>query len=150
MLASDYVLQGAVTLLEKVRDGELRLDRTIEVSVTNAAEKKRIVRPVGARTWRRSTTCCGRTSATSASPSRERRTMPERREAWRRLVRRRHKAVRLVEELGLRTQRLQPLLEKLARDLARHGRAHREQLAELRQRRPPRRASRARAASCAT
>ena len=39
MLATDYVLQGAVTALEKVRDGQLRLDRTIEVSVTNTAEK---------------------------------------------------------------------------------------------------------------
>jgi RNA polymerase primary sigma factor len=37
----------------------------------------------------------------------------ERREAWRRLVRRRGRAVRLVEELGLRTQRLQPVLDKL-------------------------------------
>ncbi len=40
MLATDYVLQGAVALLRKVRDGQLRLDRTIEVSVTNTAEKK--------------------------------------------------------------------------------------------------------------
>ena len=36
-----------------------------------------------------------------------------RRQAWRRLLNRRAKAVHLVEELGLRTQRLQPLLEKL-------------------------------------
>ena len=43
MLASDFVLQGAVTLLKKVRDGELRLDRTVEVSVSDAAEKKRII-----------------------------------------------------------------------------------------------------------
>ncbi len=43
MLASDFVLQGAVTLLKKVRDGELRLDRTVEVSVTDAAEKKQIL-----------------------------------------------------------------------------------------------------------
>jgi RNA polymerase primary sigma factor len=33
--------------------------------------------------------------------------------AWRRLLNRRMKCVRLVEELGLRTQRLQPMLEKL-------------------------------------
>ena len=39
--------------------------------------------------------------------------MPQRHAAWRRLVRRRSKAVRLVEELNLRTQRLQPLVEKL-------------------------------------
>jgi RNA polymerase primary sigma factor len=38
--------------------------------------------------------------------------MRERRLAWRRLISRRSKAVRLIEELGLRTQRLQPLLEK--------------------------------------
>ncbi len=44
MLACDFVLQGAVKLLEKVRDGELRLDRTIEVSVTNTQEKKRILK----------------------------------------------------------------------------------------------------------
>ena len=39
--------------------------------------------------------------------------MRERRAAWRRLVRRRNKAVRLVEELNLRTGRLQPLFDKL-------------------------------------
>ena len=43
MLANDYVLQGAVTLLKKVRNGELRLDRTVEVSVTDATEKKQIL-----------------------------------------------------------------------------------------------------------
>ena len=42
MLATDYVLEGATQALEKVRDGELRLDRTIEVSVTNTAERVRI------------------------------------------------------------------------------------------------------------
>ncbi len=47
MLASDYVLQGAVALLEKVRDGKLRLDRTIEVSVTNTAGKKKIMQRLG-------------------------------------------------------------------------------------------------------
>ena len=39
MIATDFVLQGAVETLEKVRAGELRLDRTIEVSVTNTSEK---------------------------------------------------------------------------------------------------------------
>ena len=32
--------------LEKVRDGQLRLDRTIEVSVTNTTEKKRILKRI--------------------------------------------------------------------------------------------------------
>ncbi len=39
--------------------------------------------------------------------------MSARRAAWRRLVRRRNKAVRLVEELNFRTTRLQPLLDKM-------------------------------------
>ena len=36
-----------------------------------------------------------------------------RHEAWKRLVRRRNKAVRLIEEMNLRTNRLQPMFEKL-------------------------------------
>ena len=44
MLGNDFVLQGAVELLEKVQNGELRLDRTIEISVTNTAEKKRTLK----------------------------------------------------------------------------------------------------------
>ncbi len=43
MLATDFMLRGAVDALQKVHDKKLRLDRTIEVSVTNKAEKKRIL-----------------------------------------------------------------------------------------------------------
>jgi RNA polymerase primary sigma factor len=46
MLATDFVLQGACKLLEQVRDSKLRLDRTIEVSVTNATEKKAIMKRI--------------------------------------------------------------------------------------------------------
>ncbi len=41
------MLHGAVELLEKVERGELRLDRTIEISVTNTAEKKRVLKRIG-------------------------------------------------------------------------------------------------------
>ena len=37
------MLRGAIDALQKVLDKKLRLDRTIEVSVTNKAEKKRIM-----------------------------------------------------------------------------------------------------------
>ena len=47
MLATDYVLQAALEILTKVFRGELRLDRTIEVSVTNTTEKKRIMKRLG-------------------------------------------------------------------------------------------------------
>jgi RNA polymerase primary sigma factor len=111
MLATDYVLEGAVALLEKVRDGELRLDRTIEVSVTNTTEKKNIMRRLGPnlRTLRhllRENRHDFLQSVNLREP------MAERRAAWRRLVRRRNKAVRLVEELNLRTNRLQPIFDK--------------------------------------
>jgi len=112
MLASDYVLQGAVTLLKKVRDGELRLDRTVEVSVTDAAEKKQIISllPPNLSTLDHLLRQNLRDFRITVS---RRRRMTERRAAWRRLVRRRHKAVCLVEELNLRTPRLQPLLDQL-------------------------------------
>jgi len=57
-------------------------------------------------------------------------TTRQRHDAWRRLVSRRCKAVRLVEELGLRTQRLQPLLDDL-REISRRMDMLMEELKEL-------------------
>jgi RNA polymerase primary sigma factor len=112
LLGCDFILQGAVSLLKKVRDAELRLDRTIDVSVTDAAQKKQIMGLLGPNlaTLDHLLRQNRRDFKVVISKSRK---MSERREAWRRLVLRRHKAVRLVEELELRTQRLQPLMEKL-------------------------------------
>jgi RNA polymerase primary sigma factor len=112
MLASDYLLQGAMGLLKKVRDGKLRLDRTIEVSVTNTAEKKNLLKRLDPNL---------RTLVQLLRQNRKdfyvaiskRQPIELRRAAWRRLVRRRNKAVRLIEELNLRTNRLQPLLDKM-------------------------------------
>jgi len=112
MLATDYVLQGAVEALEKVRDGQLRLDRTIEVSVTNTAEKKRILK----RIWPNLATLrhlLKQNNADYRIAVSKRYPMRERRAAWQRLIRRRNKAVRLVEEMNLRNNRLQPLFERL-------------------------------------
>jgi len=112
MLATDYVLQAAVGLLESIRDSKLRLDRTIEVSVVNVREKRRLMKVLlpNLRTLRH---LVWRNKQDFAVALDKRRRMKERRAAWRRLVVRRSKAARLVEELGLRTQRLQPILEKL-------------------------------------
>ncbi len=113
MLASDYLLHGAVGLLEKVRDGKLRLDRTIEVSVTNTTGKKKIMQRLGPNLKTlvhllRRNVADFRVAISRSTP------MTQRRQAWKRLICRRNKAVRLVEELNLRTGRLQPLLHKLA------------------------------------
>ena len=44
MLATDYVLHAAIDMLKSIRDGRSRLDRTIEVSVINIREKKRLTK----------------------------------------------------------------------------------------------------------
>ncbi|MFM9196494.1 MAG: sigma-70 factor domain-containing protein, partial [Planctomycetia bacterium] len=47
MLANDFILSGAVSLLERVKAGTIRLDRTIEVAVTNTKEKARFLKRLG-------------------------------------------------------------------------------------------------------
>ena len=112
MLATDYVLQGAAEALEKVQKGQLRLDRTIEVSVTNTTEKKRILKRIGPnlRTLRHLLKQNHRDYRLAVG---KKNSMRERRAAWQRLTRRRNKCVRLVEEMNLRNNRLQPLFVKL-------------------------------------
>lgn len=112
LLANDFVLQGAVSALEKVQSGELRLDRTIEVSVTNTAEKRKIMKRIGPNLdtlrYLLSRNYIDFRIAISKSQPKKVRHL-----AWKRLVRRRNKAVRLIEEMNLRIQRLQPLVDKL-------------------------------------
>jgi len=112
MLATDYILQGAVELLESVRDSKLRLDRTIEVAVTNTVEKKRILKRIlpNVATLRHLLKANHADYRLAVSHSQS---APARRAAWQRLIRRRNKAVRLIEEMNLRNNRLQPLFEKL-------------------------------------
>jgi RNA polymerase primary sigma factor len=130
MLGTDYMLQAAIGLLEKVREGKLRLDRTVEVSVTNLHEKRHIMgllepnlatlRELLARNQRDF-----RVAISRSQPKRLRKA------AWKRMIRRRGRAVRLVEEIGLRTQRLQTLLEKI-RQVAERMSVVRRQLRDLR------------------
>lgn len=112
MLATDYVLQAAMEILEKVRDGRLRLDRTVEVSVTNVKVKKHIMGLLGPNLHTLGHLLM-QNRQDFAVVINKRQPWQARRRAWRSLTVRRNKAVRLIEELGLRTQRLLPLLEKL-------------------------------------
>ena len=112
MLANDFVLRGAVDLLEKVRDRKLRLDRTIEISVTNTAEKKRTLKRIvpNLKTIYRLLELNKKDfkfAVTKSNPIRERR------KVWHGMVIRRNKVIRLVEEMNLRIQRLYPIMEKL-------------------------------------
>ncbi|MBX3423600.1 MAG: sigma-70 family RNA polymerase sigma factor [Pirellulaceae bacterium] len=117
LLECDYVMQFAYKILKRVHTGELPFDRTVQVSVTDHLEKDQILGRLphnlktldvlikrNARDYR---------VALSRSQPREIRD-----QAWAALARRRRKAVRLVEELGLRTQRLEARLldlEKFSR-----------------------------------
>jgi RNA polymerase primary sigma factor len=112
MLGNDFILQAAVELLEKVQQGELRLDRTIEISVTNTAEKKRTLKrlPPNLATIKhllRLNQCDFRIAVSKKRP------LAEKHAAWRRLVVRRNKIVRLVEELNLRLGKLLPIMQQL-------------------------------------
>jgi RNA polymerase primary sigma factor len=112
MLCSDYVLHAAAELLSKVADGNLRLDRTIEISVTNTSEKKRILKRIGPnlitiRYLLEKNQVDFRIAVSRRAP------VAEKHAAWRRLVVRRNKIVRLIEELNLRIQRLTPIMDQL-------------------------------------
>jgi RNA polymerase primary sigma factor len=135
MLATDFVLQGALHLLEQVGSADLRLDRTIEVSVTNTAEKKRILRRLvpNVKTLRQLLVANRRDFRVAIS---KRHSRSVRHKAWVALVRRRNRAVRLIEELNLRTNRLQPLFDKLAQ-IADRMRVLQAQIEETRATRSP-------------
>ncbi|MGO9111469.1 MAG: RNA polymerase sigma factor RpoD/SigA [Thermoguttaceae bacterium] len=112
MLATDYVLHAAIDMLKSIRDGRSRLDRTIEVSVINIREKKRLTKILTPNLITLAH-IMEQNRKDFAAAIRKQRPLKQRRAAWKRLIARRSRAVRLIEELGLRTQRLQPILEKL-------------------------------------
>ncbi|MEM9186988.1 MAG: sigma-70 family RNA polymerase sigma factor [Planctomycetota bacterium] len=128
MLCNDYMLHAALELLEKVHKGELRLDRTIEISVTNTSEKKRVLKRLGPNLVTIKHLLSQNTedflSAVDrgASPARQR-------SAWRRLIVRRNKVVRLVEEMNLRLGKLLPAMDQL-HEIGHRMATIKEQLAE--------------------
>ncbi|MCC9602396.1 sigma-70 family RNA polymerase sigma factor [Stieleria sp. JC731] len=123
MLATDFMLQGSLKLLQQVRDKQLRLDRTIEVSVTNAAEKKAIMQRIvpNVRTLEN---LLKQNKADYFTAINKRLPLRQRRAAWKNLVVRRNKAVRLVEEMNLRTGKLQPMFDKLKKTTRRMVEIH--------------------------
>jgi RNA polymerase primary sigma factor len=127
-LASDFVLQAAINLLEDIRHNRVRLDRTMEVSVINLREKARLLKVLGPNLQTLYHLMLQNKRDFMLAINR-RHPKAQRRSAWRRLLNRRAKAVRLVEELGLRTPRLQPFLEQLTQVSQRMD-AIRQQLAE--------------------
>ncbi|MDA7949885.1 MAG: sigma-70 family RNA polymerase sigma factor [Pirellulaceae bacterium] len=112
MLATDFVISQSIELFQQVLDGRLRLDRTIEVSVTNESGKRHLMQllPPNIKTLRHLVACNRKDFKIAIN---KKNTSSDRKSAWQRLARRRGKAVRLIEELDLRTNRIQPLFEQL-------------------------------------
>ncbi len=125
LLATDYVLHAAIEMLKNIRDGRARLDRTIEVSVINIREKKRLTKVLGPNLQTLDHIMADNRTDFAAAIHKQR-PRKQRRAAWHRLIGRRSRAVRLIEELGLRTQRLQPILEKLKQILRQMEELHAE------------------------
>ena len=112
LLQCDYVIRMAVTVLRRVNEGELPFDRTVQVSVTDRLEKEQILGrlPHNLATIDVLLKRNKRDYAIATSKSQR---VAQRRAAWNRLARRRNRAVKLVEELGLRTQRIETMIQTL-------------------------------------
>ncbi|MDA0588042.1 MAG: RNA polymerase sigma factor RpoD [Planctomycetota bacterium] len=113
LLESDYAMAQTIEVLARVHASELPFDRTIKVSVTEGLEKTQILArmPHNLRTvqhMRQRYVEDARAHVLDAGSS-----TADRKEREIGLKNRRLKMVTLVEELGIRTQRLQPVMKKL-------------------------------------
>jgi RNA polymerase primary sigma factor len=112
VLECDYALAQVVETLKRVHTNELPFDRTIKVSLTENLEKDKILQrmPHNLKTLEHLLEQNIDDFQKSVDP---RRSEEERRFYRKSLKLRRRKAVTLVEELSIRTQRVQPLMKKL-------------------------------------
>ncbi len=109
LLECDYVIQAAFKTLLRVYRGELPFDRTVQVSVTDRLEKEQILGriPYNLRTLN---VLLKRNKHDFLTAFSKTRSKSKRKKAWQNLARRRRRAVRLIEELGLRTQRIESMI----------------------------------------
>jgi RNA polymerase primary sigma factor len=109
LLEFDFVLRSAVEQLAGVQSGQLRFDKTVQVSLSDRLEKHQILgrlpHNLGTLEGLLQANAEDYRLANSISSKRRRRAI------WKRLNQRRRRAVRLVEELGLRLEHLIPHLD---------------------------------------
>jgi RNA polymerase primary sigma factor len=112
VLECDGALHQVVDTLRRVHIGELPFDRTVKVSLTENLEKDKILQrmPHNLKTLEHLMEQNGQDFEKVLDP---RTPEDERRKLRRGLRIRRRKAVTLVEELSIRTQKVQPLMRKL-------------------------------------
>jgi RNA polymerase primary sigma factor len=130
LLRSFAALEATVKTLERVHQGELPFDRTIKVSLTERLTKEQVQArmPHNLPLLRHLMEAQKKDFALLISRS----TPPEAKAPARlRYIRRRDKMLVLVEELSLRTRRVQPLIRQLE-DTSRRMDELRRQIADLR------------------
>src|SRR5437867_761510 len=112
VLECDYALRNVVDTLKRVHSGELPFDRTVKVSLTENLEKDKIIQrmPHNLKTLEH---LMERNVEEFTRMIDERTGDDDKRKMRRSLRIRRRKAVTLVEELSIRTQRVQPLMRKM-------------------------------------
>ncbi len=112
VLECDYAMRQVVETLKRVHSGDLPFDRTIKVSQTENLEKDKILArmPHNLRTLE---PLMEANVEDFQHLSDDRRLVKDKEETRERLRLRRRKTVTLVEELSIRTQKVQPLMKKL-------------------------------------
>ena len=112
LLSCDYAMRLTVDTLSKVYRSELPFDRTIKVSLTEQLTKEQILArmPHNLRTVEH---LLARNKSDFAQLIRKSTTFEQRRVLRKAFLRRRRKCLQLVEELSLRTRRVQPLMRQL-------------------------------------
>ena len=112
LLECDYVIQHAFRILKRVQRDDLPFDRTVQVSVSDNLEKQQIMQRLlpNLRTLQGMFRRNRRDYRIATSVNR---TPEEKQAAWLRLGRSRRRAVRLIEELGLRTARIESMIPTL-------------------------------------
>ena len=117
LLECDYVLRTATQILHRIASGELPFDRNIQVS-DGDFEKRQIQARFRSNLMTLDAILRQNQRDYRVATSR-RRSKKERVQAWHNLGVRRRRGVRLVEELGLRTQRIEGMIETLEKFSAR-------------------------------
>jgi RNA polymerase primary sigma factor len=118
VLECDYALSNVVETLKRVHTGDLPFDRTVKVSLTENLEKDKILQrmPHNLKTLERLL----EQNVDDFTHGTENGASEDDKRTFRRSLRvRRRKAVTLVEELSIRTQKVQPLMKKLEQISAR-------------------------------
>jgi RNA polymerase primary sigma factor len=112
LLACDYVIRAAYKVLKRVHRGELPFDRTVQVSVTDRLEKEQILGRLPHNLATLETLLERNAEDYRIATSKSQKPV-RRKTAWQNLAKRRRRAVMLVEELGLRTQRIEAMIGAL-------------------------------------